>query len=105
MCPARARYIGDANFGWGYWAVGSPTAQDQHAQFSGTTGIPFNILSVLTGNNQQRQNFAGFRSRHPGGVNFVFLDGSVRFFSDATSDEARLAMGTRGGGEVFNADR
>jgi prepilin-type processing-associated H-X9-DG protein len=44
----------------------------------------------------------GFSSRHPGGVNFVFLDGGVRFLSDGTSDTARTAIGTRAGGEVFN---
>ena len=93
---------GDVNTGWGYFAIGSPTAQDQHCQFSGTTGIPFNIISVNTGNNQHRQNWAGFRSRHTGGVNFVFLDGSVRFFTDATSDAGRQAMGTRAGGETVD---
>jgi len=33
------------------------------------------------------------------------MDGSVRFLTDATSDEARLAIGTRAGGEVFNLDQ
>jgi prepilin-type N-terminal cleavage/methylation domain-containing protein/prepilin-type processing-associated H-X9-DG protein len=93
---------GNTDTGWGYFAIGSPTAQDQHCQFSGTTGIPFNIISAQTGNNQSRQNWAGYRSRHTGGVNFVFLDGSVRFFSDATSDIARQAMGTRSGGEAVD---
>jgi prepilin-type N-terminal cleavage/methylation domain-containing protein/prepilin-type processing-associated H-X9-DG protein len=95
-------FAGNPDEGWGYWAVGSPTAHDQHCQFSGTTGIPFNIFSTQSGRNQHRQNYAGFRSRHPGGVNFVFLDGSVRFLTDATSDEARLAIGTRAGGEIIN---
>jgi prepilin-type processing-associated H-X9-DG protein len=43
----------------------------------------------------------GFSSRHTGGVNFAFLDGSVHFLSDSTSDQVRLAIGTRSGGEVF----
>src|SRR5262249_39564705 len=91
--------------GWGFWAVGDPTAQDRHCHFSGTTGIPFNILVTPVNTNANRRiNYAGFRSRHTGGVNFSFLDGSVRFLSDSTSDLARMAIGTRSGGEVFNLD-
>ncbi|MCI0702387.1 MAG: hypothetical protein L0241_14995 [Planctomycetia bacterium] len=34
----------------------------------------------------------------------LFLDGSVRFMRDSTSDVARRAIGTRAGGDVFNLD-
>jgi prepilin-type processing-associated H-X9-DG protein len=99
---------GDANTGgWGYWAVGAGDAQDGNAQWSGTTGLPFNvIMSMPPANNADRKvMYAGFRSRHSGGCNFVFLDGSVHFLTDATSDDARMAIGTRAGGEVFNLDQ
>jgi len=43
---------------------------------------------------------ATFRSDHPGGVQFVFLDGSVRFVEDAIEREALVAMITRAGAEV-----
>jgi prepilin-type N-terminal cleavage/methylation domain-containing protein/prepilin-type processing-associated H-X9-DG protein len=98
----RYRTKNNLGGGWGYWAVGSPQAQDKHAEFSGTTGIPFNFTSSDTSNTGRKINYAGFRSRHTGGVNFVFLDGSVRFLTDSTSDAARLAIGTRAGGEVFD---
>jgi prepilin-type N-terminal cleavage/methylation domain-containing protein/prepilin-type processing-associated H-X9-DG protein len=39
-------------------------------------------------------------SRHPGGANFLYADGSVHFLGYA-SDDVMAAMGTRGGGEVF----
>jgi prepilin-type N-terminal cleavage/methylation domain-containing protein/prepilin-type processing-associated H-X9-DG protein len=43
-------------------------------------------------------------SYHTGGVNAVLADGSVRFFSESISFTVWRAMGTRAGGEVFNAD-
>jgi prepilin-type N-terminal cleavage/methylation domain-containing protein/prepilin-type processing-associated H-X9-DG protein len=43
---------------------------------------------------------ATFRSDHPGGVQFVFLDGSVRFLEDTIESETLAAMITRAGAEV-----
>jgi prepilin-type N-terminal cleavage/methylation domain-containing protein/prepilin-type processing-associated H-X9-DG protein len=40
------------------------------------------------------------RSYHPGGVNTVFCDGSVHFFSNSIDLVTWRAIGTRGGGEV-----
>ncbi|QDT70280.1 Type II secretion system protein G precursor [Planctomycetes bacterium MalM25] len=41
-----------------------------------------------------------FRSDHPGGVNFVKLDGSVLFLTDDSDTELRRALVTRAGDEV-----
>ncbi len=41
-----------------------------------------------------------FRSDHPGGVQFVLLDASVHFLSDATPPEIRGALVTRAGEEA-----
>lgn len=41
-----------------------------------------------------------FRSDHPGGVEFVMLDGSVHFISDASERRVRNALVTRSGGEI-----
>lgn len=41
-----------------------------------------------------------FRSDHPGGVHFVFLDGSVRYVPTDTDPQIRRAMITRSGDEV-----
>lgn len=46
----------------------------------------------------------GFRSRHPGGVNMVMVDGSVKFIKDSVAQTSFMALGTRGSGEVVSAD-
>jgi prepilin-type processing-associated H-X9-DG protein len=44
-------------------------------------------------------------SNHPGGVNVVFADGSVRFIKDSVNIQAWWALGTRNGGEVIGSDQ
>jgi prepilin-type N-terminal cleavage/methylation domain-containing protein/prepilin-type processing-associated H-X9-DG protein len=44
-------------------------------------------------------------SRHPGGVNSLFADGSVRFIKDTISPVAWRGLGTVAGGEVLSADQ
>jgi prepilin-type processing-associated H-X9-DG protein len=48
--------------------------------------------------------FAGSRSRHPGGVNVLFGDGSVHFVKNTISEATWLALNTMGGGEVISSD-
>lgn len=43
----------------------------------------------------------GFRSRHPGGVHFCLVDGSVRFQSDSTDNLVYRTSCTRNGAESF----
>jgi len=43
-------------------------------------------------------------SGHPGGVNVLLGDGSVRFIKDSIALETWRALGTRRGGEVISAD-
>jgi prepilin-type processing-associated H-X9-DG protein len=46
-----------------------------------------------------------FRSNHPGGCNFAFSDGSVKFIKQSVSDQVYQALGTRAQGEVISADQ
>ncbi|APW61023.1 DUF1559 domain-containing protein [Paludisphaera borealis] len=43
-------------------------------------------------------------SRHPGGVNFAFGDGSVRFIKNSINPTPWQALATRAGGEVISSD-
>ncbi|WP_165251038.1 DUF1559 domain-containing protein [Paludisphaera soli] len=44
------------------------------------------------------------RSHHPGGVNALLADGSVRFVKDSINGDAWRALGTLRGGEVVSGD-
>ena len=44
-------------------------------------------------------------SRHPGGINVLLADGSVRFIKDTVAIDAWRGLGTRNGGEVLSADQ
>jgi len=48
--------------------------------------------------------FVNASSNHPGGANFAFADGSVKFVRDTIAMLVYMSIGTRNGGEVVSAD-
>jgi prepilin-type processing-associated H-X9-DG protein len=91
--------------GWGTFAFASPHSQNGHNAFGGSTAVVFNpVIPDPTAGVPGTVHLIAYTSKHPGGVNFMFLDGSVKFIGDTISDTARIAIGTPFGDEVVNID-
>jgi prepilin-type N-terminal cleavage/methylation domain-containing protein/prepilin-type processing-associated H-X9-DG protein len=54
--------------------------------------------------NDPQAHVEDYWSRHPGGVNFLFADGSVKFIKQTIHPIPWRALATRAGGEVVSAD-
>ena len=52
--------------------------------------------------NQLNNSPSGFMSPHPQGVNFLMMDGSVRYFNESIDQLTFRAMATRNGGEAVD---
>ncbi|AGA30672.1 DUF1559 domain-containing protein [Singulisphaera acidiphila] len=71
-----------------------------------TTRNPLNTLpgtGLSSGGNPCGMNNA-FGSRHSGGANFLFVDGSVRFIKNSINLATYQALSSRGDGEVISSD-
>ena len=68
---------------------------------AGTT-IPINIMESDEGQDGRWFRTCGFKSRHPGGANFVMGDGSVQFLAETVDYRLFNALGSRDGGEAVS---
>ncbi len=68
--------------------------------------MPPNWPFQCGGNNDDAGRQAGYgaSSRHAGGVNTLFADGSVKFIKSTVSAQTYWSLGTRANGEVISAD-
>ena len=96
----------------GLWVGISPVKPDAAGSqwMSGyATFSRYNHIMPPNGNSCAYGTWAGegaftASSRHPGGVNVLFADGSTRFIKSSISPQTWWALGTRSGAEVISAD-
>ena len=93
-----------------WWGVGagfetyiSPNSSEPDAILDAIYIEPGNKLNppAIVGNSDTNPMRLGARSRHPGGVNTVLCDGSVRFISDNIQLNIWRGLSTTQGGEVL----
>jgi prepilin-type N-terminal cleavage/methylation domain-containing protein/prepilin-type processing-associated H-X9-DG protein len=89
-------------------ATGFTTAWPPNKKILGTRPENLNIDLDLQGQSEERGglsfNAITARSYHPGGVNVLCGDGSVRFVKSSIDGLTWRALGTRKGGEVVSSD-
>jgi prepilin-type N-terminal cleavage/methylation domain-containing protein/prepilin-type processing-associated H-X9-DG protein len=74
------------------------------AAINPTNHADLDIMTVLISKNQPIYGALTARSYHPGGVNALFGDGSVRFVKSSVDGNTWRALGTIRGGEVISSD-
>ena len=97
----------DLYFGWWYAGVGQLGNGDADTHL-GVRGLnervagstcPVGSYHFAAGRVRDQCDMFHFWSLHPGGANFAFADGSVRFLS-YSADSVMPALSTRAGGET-----
>lgn len=111
---ASAGWIESLN-GWGWWAPSGGRKAIGHVTMSAAAPINARLpmaydAATSAGISERFKRESDLRlnawgSGHPGGANFAFADGSVRFLADATSPAVLRALSTRRGGEVVDGGR
>jgi prepilin-type processing-associated H-X9-DG protein len=78
----------------------SPEPEETWTQILGPAGLEHGSRTI----NQEMAHIEDYWSRHSGGANFLFADGSVHFLKSGISPSSFRALATRGLGEVISGD-
>lgn len=102
----QATWVGRAVDGWlvagkqNVWGSGPvPGPEEAWAMVLGSTGSE----AAPYGPGDERAGLSSFNSRHPGGVNFAFGDGSVRWVRKSIDPVIYRALSTRSGEELISS--
>jgi len=96
------QYLSDKGFRWAVGSEGFTIFNTIVTPNSKT--YAWSVCKWGTSNAAQQAEHTRADSYHPGGVNALFADGSVRFIKDSINVITWMALGTRAGGEVISAD-
>jgi prepilin-type N-terminal cleavage/methylation domain-containing protein/prepilin-type processing-associated H-X9-DG protein len=110
LAPSNCLFMLNGHTQWSEIAVhhiGMTTAWPPNKKTPGGPGNAYPDVDL----NSERERFGGptfaavtSRSYHPGGVNTLFGDGSVKFTKSTVDGVVWRGLGTVGGGEVISAD-
>ena len=78
----------------------NPSPEECWTQVLGPAGLEDGTRTI----NQAEAHVEDYWSRHPGGANFLFADGSVHFLKDGIDARSFRALATRNLGEIISAD-
>ncbi|MCY2976640.1 MAG: DUF1559 domain-containing protein [Planctomycetota bacterium] len=94
-----------SNFGRkDHWPFGSDdvdtTGQGDMSEHLGSTGVPMNLRPVAAGTAAFAEYELSFGSKHRGGANFAFCDGSVRYLDENIDNVIYSRLGSRNSGQI-----
>jgi prepilin-type processing-associated H-X9-DG protein len=101
--PSSTSITSHRGYRWSSFSEGSAF---NVAQTPNDKQYPFNVCRGQ-GNPAQSDNGSNSlpaTSMHPGGVNALMCDGSVRFVKDSINRQTWWALGTRARGEIISSD-
>ncbi len=93
-------WLGKTSFIEGGTDKFNPTPEECWTQVLGPAGLEGGSRTI----NQAMAHVEDYWSRHPGGANLLFADGSVHFLKESINPIAWRALATRGFQEVISAD-
>jgi prepilin-type N-terminal cleavage/methylation domain-containing protein/prepilin-type processing-associated H-X9-DG protein len=102
--------LGDANqnsYGGRTWITGYYTATRYNHLIppNGISCVDNDVgATTIASSTNEGATASTASSRHPGGVNVLFADGSIHFIKNSISNTAWWALGSKNGGEVISSD-